>query len=237
MKKLTFPLLTATLLLLAIGCTPVYRPSAVNLPMFDTANELQVGGYIGNNGTDVQAAYSIDDKYAIVAAGSFMNFNDNNSDSFTLLNTVRRHSFGELGLGYYEKFGRNGVFEIYGGFGAGKSEAQDIFDGDSISAQGNFFKLFMQPSISFKSNNFQFGLVTRFSYINFTRYTDDFLANTNNLDLDAVFIEPAFQIGFGAKNFRFTWQTGFSVPFNTPDFRHNPFISNIGLRFIIPEVR
>ena len=234
MKKLLLSFLIL-LTLAQYSCVPVYRPTSYNIPMFDSADELHMAAHIGTNGVDVQTAYSIDDEFAVMINGSFANRNDNNADTNTF-SSIRRHTFVEMGVGYYDKIGKNGMFELYAGAGAGQSEAVDVLNGDSISAQGDFVKLFIQPSISFKSKNAQFGFVNRFSYITFSRYEDDFDLNSGNFVLRTTFIEPAIFFSFGNENIRFIWQSGFSVPLSPIEFTYNPFITTFGLRFIIPQV-
>lgn len=232
MKKLLLPLFIGTILL-STSCVPVYRPTSINTPLFDSADEFHAGIYAGTNSVDLQTAYSLDDEFAIMINGSFANRNDNNRDSNTV-SSIRQHTFGEIGVGYYKHFGKAGVFELFAGGGAGHSEASDILNGDSISAQGDFIKLFLQPTIAYKTENVQFGFVTRLSYISFSNYEDDF--SLNIFSLNSMFVEPAFFLSFGTEYVRFSYQVGFSVATQPIDFNYNPFITNIGLRFTIPQL-
>lgn len=229
MKRLTYYLVIGTTLLMINACAPVYRPTSLNIPMFESADELHIAVHTGNSGYDLQTAYSIDDQFGIMVNASYQNRSEDSLE-------IRKHTFAEAGFGYYRNLSEHTVFETYLGFGAGHSEAVDIaFGSDSFSAEGNFTKFFLQPSISYRAESYQLGFATRFSYVNFSTYTDNFLINPNPTALSSLFIEPTIYGSVGNANWRFIMQFGLSMKQSETDFNHGSVITNIGVRYIIPQ--
>ena len=97
------------------SCAPVYIPNAVNVPLNSNKGELQIGGYAGSNGFDLQTSYAITKEIAVMLNGSTMNRTDDSTSSY------HKHGFGEAAMGYYNSFDQAGRFEIFAGYGVGSS--------------------------------------------------------------------------------------------------------------------
>lgn len=49
----------------ALGCAPVYRPSALNAPMHDRAGDVHVSGTSGSQGAQLHGSYAVTDYAAV----------------------------------------------------------------------------------------------------------------------------------------------------------------------------
>ncbi|MEA2105370.1 MAG: hypothetical protein U9P82_01395 [Bacteroidota bacterium] len=130
MKNLHFnKQLQLLLLVLPLGflfsCSPEYIPNMANSPMFSNQGELQATVATGTSNFDAQTAYAITDHIGIMVNGSYGNETNDTTDDF------HKHAFIEAGLGYYEKIGENVRYEIYGGYGFGKTEGEFDYEFDS----------------------------------------------------------------------------------------------------------
>lgn len=171
--KLTqlFRLFISGLLPLALNqCTPrFYAPNGLQAPLFREKGEFHASvGYNGGEtieGTDVQAAYAITPRLAVMTNGFFKGFNSSStSDEFGF-------SFGEAALGYFRPFGRGGSFEVYGGYGAGSARGVyangsnsfysggSTYTGDRLS--GRFARWFVQPNLGYTSRGFDIAFSLR----------------------------------------------------------------------------
>src|SRR6056297_213766 len=107
-------------LLLPLGflfsCSPEYIPNMANSPMFSNKGEFQANIATGTSNFDAQAAYAITDHIGIMVNGSYGNETNDTTDDY------HKHSFIEGGLGYFENLGESLRYEIYGGYGIGKTE-------------------------------------------------------------------------------------------------------------------
>lgn len=198
---------------LFISCAPVYIPNAVNTPMFREQHDASLQGSAGLNGYDVQTAYSPIKHLGIMGNISF--YESNNYS----------YNFYEGGAGYYNTFEEFGCYEVYGGFGNGKSTLYKNIFADTITGQYN--RIFLQPSIGIKNNVIEASFATRFSYVDMYHLKFDYANNTPGT---ALFIEPAFSMKVGYKFAKFFMQFGYSFHSeNILNVYSNPLMFNIGL--------
>src|SRR5690606_62206 len=154
MRSLYFYILLAGFLAIQ-ACSPVYIPNNSNVPLFTEKGEIQLGAYHGTNGTDLQAAVSIVDHLAVMGNFEISVHEDEDPDKH------HKHRFGELGIDFYDTFGKMGRFEFYGGYGRGKSEAYDDFNfwnsstNDMVRAEGKFERWFLQGNIGMGNKIFE----------------------------------------------------------------------------------
>lgn len=200
------------------ACQPVYVPNVVNMPMLKEANEVQLSVHSAAANFDVQGAYAINEKYAVMLNGSFQNRKFSDDLGF------RKSNFGELGFGRRKELGTSGIFEFFGGLGYGNINARypvnEFYWKQQLDVQ--FGRAFLQPSIAFVSDFVDFGIAPRLVYVNIIE---------NNTNYDGLFIEPAASLKFGYKYVKAIAQIGFSIPLNDRDFDYNPFLISIGLQF------
>ena len=205
------------------SCSPEYIPNMVNSPMFSNAGEFQATIATGNSDFDAQTAVAVTDHIGIMVNGSYGNDTNDSTDDF------HRHSFLEAGIGYYEKIGDKGRYEVYGGYGFGKVEGyfeNALFDEQITEARYNRF--FIQPGIGVSTGIFDGSFSPRFVLVQM----DPKGANFPSTQYDAFF-EPVITSKIGYKYVKFIVQFGVSIPIGdqAPTYEHERFIFNFGLNF------
>jgi hypothetical protein len=150
-------------------CAPIHVPAAHNVPMFSGKGEFQgsVGAGLGFN---AQTAYAVTDHVAVAANYLFAKREDEVRG--------RKHKGGELALGYYTNFNESWCFEVFAGYGISKGSAYDsayannlifpIVENDKYEATGTFNKIYIQPSVGFRKNDFTWSFSVKLSYVNAT---------------------------------------------------------------------
>lgn len=203
------------------SCRPLYIPNALHTPMVTEKNEVNATVLLGSSGLDAQVAWSPGKHWAIMLDGSF--YQSSAEDSII----KHRHYFGEGGAGYHTSFGI-GRFDVYGGGGYGfASAANDSAGVFSGSAQGNYWRAFVQPSIGIGTDIVDVNLAVRTSYVSFAN------VKTTGMNLQythSLFFEPALTVRVGYKWVKLFIQAGLSVPAsNRPDVQHQPLILMTGV--------
>lgn len=224
MRKL---ILLSLIVWLIQGCTPVYHPNVVHTPLMSEAGEFSGAIHASLHGGNFHAAYSPVEHLGVMVNGQMANYNGD-------LTTDRlHHRFLEGGAGYYlgESFLKVGA---YGGFGAGYSMAEDEYWSNSgvKYARGNYWRIFMQPSVGLGTDVVDLSFAPRFAYVHYYRFT----SSSGNLNdhFSSVFFEPAVTFSVGYRYAKLITQAGFSVPFAYNDpFDFQPFMWSIGIRFNI----
>ena len=89
------------------SCSPEYVPNMVNSPMLSNQGEFQASVATGTSNFDAQTAFAITDNIGIMVNGSFGNETNDSTDDY------HKHAFIEGGIGYFEKIGSKGRYEIY----------------------------------------------------------------------------------------------------------------------------
>lgn len=211
------------ILALFSSCSPEYVPNMVNSPMFTNAGEFQATIATGTSNFDAHTAAAITDHIGIMINGSYGNETNDTTDNF------HKHSFIEGGVGYYDKFGTHGRYEIFGGYGFGKVEGyfENIgFDEEITDARYNRF--FIQPGIGVATGIYDGSFSPRISLVQM----DPKGANFPDTQYD-IFFEPVITSKVGFKYLKFIIQFGVSIPVGdqAPTYDHERFIMNFGLNF------
>jgi hypothetical protein len=217
------------------SCSIVYYPNRLNVPLLSSEKELVANGAVGANGADVQAAYAVNDFFALQVSGNtYYNSNEYQRNI---------HQYGDFGFGYYLKTDKLFKLEVFGGVGAGRGEDKK-YDNGIVNdyAQGYYYKIFVQPNIGLSNDYFDFAFSTRISNVNFYNFSSTYTGVPINgvyqrelengpFLFNTLFIEPALTAGLGYKMFKATAQLGFALPVYEPSYDYNPLIMNIGLQF------
>lgn len=222
------------------GCTHYYYVANVqNVPLFKEKNEFRLSGAYGfgdySECTEVQAAYSITEKFGVMtnfmsAKGGDVSNNDDWANG----------NYFDGAIGYYKPIERSGVFEIYGGLGGSN---QHHHYGNEGTADLSFIKLFVQPSFGFTFNAFDIAVSTRLCSLSFNKIENYIYGNPNLYsELSAIannnylFLEPAITFRGGWKYVKLQVQAAYANVFNKSDlsFIEQPHIS-IGLYIAIAE--
>lgn len=207
------------------SCSPEYIPNMVNSPMFTNAGEFQATIATGNSDFDAQTAVAITDHIGIMINGSYGNETSDSSDNF------HKHRFIEAGVGYYEKIGTKGRFEVFGGYGFGEAKGffeNNWFDDEITNAKYNRF--FVQPGIGISTGIFDGSFSPRLVLVQMNPKGANFDASQYN-----TFFEPVITSKIGYKYVKFIAQFGVSVPMSDTEltYDHQHFIFNFGLNFNI----
>jgi hypothetical protein len=187
------PLLCAALL--AAGCVPVYMSPAANAPLLSRPGEFQVGGYLGTQGLDLQGAVAVADHTGIIA--DLSNTRSENQHDY--------RTYGELGVGYYDRLSRSGRVELFAGAGLGESGG-DIGD---ETGRGSFYRGFGQLDIGRTGALVDVGLSARLAYVG---YSYDFRSDAGPYQTSDIFFEPALFWRVGYKWIKVGMQVGLTVP-------------------------
>jgi hypothetical protein len=227
MKRKRLFIIIVNVVLLS-SCATVYVPNAANVPLIGEQGELQAGISTGTSNIDVQAAYGMSDKMALMINTTFSNRDDSVN--------YHEHWMYEGAIGYYKKTGRAGRLEVYGGGGYGYTMDNGIngnFSGDFAS--GHYAKMFLQANVGATTHVFDGVMSMRICETQFYdyKYQNIEYGSENNL-----FLEPVLTGKIGYKNIKFMTQIGFSIPvFQSDIVSFNPFIFNIGLNFKINTIK
>ncbi len=203
-----------------VSCAPEYIPNMVNSPMFTNRGEFQANVATGTSTFDAQAAYAITDHIGIMANSSFANRTDDSTYNY------RKHTIIEGGIGYYDKLGKVGRVEIYGGYGTGQVEGDyiNIFSTHQITS-ARYNRFFLQPAIGIATGIYDGSFASRFALVQMSPEGIDFESGDYH-----GFFEPVFTSKIGYRYLKFTFQVGFSIPVGQDklNFDHQPLIFNVG---------
>lgn len=216
------------------ACAPVYVPNTVHAPMLEERGDIQVGGYAGTSGIDLQAAAALTDHVGAFADFSFGN-QEGDADDPANDDDFHRHRFGEVGIGYFTELGRVGHFEVYGGYGLGQAEAADEYQFISpglVTATGRYTRFFVQPAVGVDVGPLRVNGAARLVRVNFYEFETSSL--TVSEDQTAFFVEPAVGLSLGTGTVRFGTQVGMSRVLPDADdnvaFDYQPLWFSIGMQ-------
>ncbi len=211
------------------ACAPVYLPNS--RPAYFLNHQGQIVGNIdlGSNGVDVGAAYAATQHIGIMASGSFYQSKKNHNSP-----NHQKHQYGEIGIDYFTKLGKYGVWETVGGIGKGTGSALEYYDFISstqkVQATGHYNKLFISSDIGLRTKTIDLGLSLRLGNVMFTKFQTNSATYSNNKS--ALFWEPAAVVRVGGKNIKLESQIGFSKPFDENlAFQYEPIFWTFGLNF------
>lgn len=209
------------------SCGAVYYvPNTQNVPVMkekgQTNLSIGINASESTNGFELQGAYGLTDKIALQLNTDWANSSDESSKGSGHLI--------ELGAGYYKNLSKRFVFETYGLLGFGGLKYEDNYNTpEEISA--NFFRIGVQPSISFTSKYFIASLSGRLANINYNSvsgnyYDVDYLKSNHSYWL----IEPALTLQAGAENVKLQLQLQLSENLTDPYFSQDYLLFSLGLK-------
>ncbi|MCG8411720.1 MAG: hypothetical protein MI739_10605 [Bacteroidales bacterium] len=214
-------LLFFVLFITIVSCSPEYIPNMVNTPLFTEKGEFQATVASGSSNLDVQTAFAVTDHMGVMVNGSYGSEKTNDSDDF------HKHIFLEGGLGYYDKIGNRGRYEVYGGYGFGKVEGffENTLD-ISQKTDAKYNRFFIQPDIGFVSKVLDGNFASRLVLVQLTPQGEGYSSAKYNF-----FLEPVLTSRIGFPYAKFVMQVGLSLPIGsqTLNFNYQSFIFNLGL--------
>ena len=210
------------LVTLCTSCSPEYIPNMVNSPMLSNQGEFQATIATGNSNFDMHTAFAITDNIGIMVNGSYGNETSDSTDNF------HKHSFIEAGMGYYDMFGEKGRYEIYGGYGFGKTMGyfENYFVDEITDVRYN--RYFIQPGIGISTGIFDGSFSPRLVLVQMDPKRTSFDVTKYN-----AFFEPVITSKIGYKYVKFIVQFGISLPMEDQEltYDHQFFIFNFGFYF------
>ena len=217
-------LIFAAPILLIYSCAPLYVPNAINAPLMSNKGEIHANLSAGSNGFDLMTSGAVTDHFAIMANGEYQNRDNVDSNSTDL----RQHTFGEVGFGYYTKLNEKARFEVFGGGGYGTAASYMKNAGVKFRAQGEYYRLFLQPNIGMSSDVFDGAFSMRLGYVRLFNFNKDYA--DLSLSPSTFLIEPAATIRVGYKYVKFFFQVGasFKTDKNFYSETWNPIFFNLG---------
>ncbi len=218
-KQFSIFLLTSAIFVIN-SCSPVYVPNVINAPMLTNQKEIQAALHFGTSGFNPQFAYAITNHLGIMANGSFL---DMTSDTSSSADFYHKHSFFEVGPGYYTNFGSRFKFGIYGGYGFGKIKGEYENVLWTSRAEVKSSRIFLQPTVGMTSKILDLGVSTRFVVVTFTQDSEK--------DTGVMF-EPAVTAKLGWDHVKIVGQLGVSYPINSESthFQYQPGIGSLGVQ-------
>ncbi len=209
-QKVLFVCLLIFSFLIFFGCKPpAYVPNKINAPFINEKYDFTADAGIGVSGLNIQAAFS-----PVKHLGIMANFSTEAILSKENNSRYNKVDFGELGAGYYLKFGKLFLFDLYGGGGMGFSKIVLDTTNRTDVTNVNYYRLFAQPSFAFTTNVFKLDLACRFNYINAYKSWGP----SSNLYHGSLFCyEPAITAKLGYKWIMVYLQWAYSLPFKDID--------------------
>jgi hypothetical protein len=233
---------TAFILFLLVGCTHYYYvPPTQNIPLFREKNEVRITGNVSNDvgiGVDIQAAYALTDKFAIMTSLSTI------KDEYE--NDLGKGNYFDLALGYFKPLDKNTVFEIYGGFGSSTQNHKYGYYNDGApgaEAHLSFVKLFLQPSLGYTSNGFDVAVTAGLSNIIFHSINNRAPVDSEDykrVDMisqhrSSILFEPSLTLRGGWKYAKVQAQILYSKNLSHPELNFFSYRSSVGLTFAFAE--
>jgi hypothetical protein len=243
------------------GCTPtVYKPNAINTPMFEQQTDLRASAKLGINGYNFQASYAFSDHFGIMG-NIYGNKFPWTPDS---VGALRRRLY-ELGMGYYTQLsqkgdtGRGWYIAAFAGSGIGITRG--IQTNAPLYGKATFIRYivntaysrtFLQGDLYFLTKNACSGGSIRLCYFHFSTldyhniYIFDNYPNqpswqpgdTVRLKDPILVLEPGFTFQLRFPYVKFMAQSGLSLPltdFNQSDkILFFPLFFDVGIEFALP---
>jgi len=188
------------------SCTHYYYvPATQNIPLFKEKNEARVlaayGGGSESSAVELQAAYSLTNNLAVMT--NFISARGGNLSA----ENWGKGNYAEGAVGYYKPFDSAGVFEVFGGVGAGSQQHRYATANYFSTSRLGFTKLFIQPSLGLTFRGFDVAFSTRVCNLNFWQVRNQIdPTNSNYLVVNdisqarnSVLLEPAITIRGGWK--------------------------------------
>jgi hypothetical protein len=227
------------------SCSHYYYVANVqNVPLFKEKNETQLSGSYGGGdesvSIDIQTAYSITDKIAVMA--NFMHATGGDQS----YKNYGKGNYFEGAIGYFKPVGQYGVFQIYGGLGGcgQHHEYSSIYYNEyEGSSDLSYIRYFVQPSIGITFKALDIAFSTRFCDVYYNKiennvsgsyyhYNDLYsLLYSNHFNL-----EPAFTIRGGWKNIKLQVQAEYAGLINNQElYFGEEWHLSIGINFLIAK--
>jgi hypothetical protein len=208
-----------------------------NVPLFKEKDEFRASISFGKGDetstVDMQAAYAISDKFALMTNYMLAWGEGGYIDSLDM----GKGQYIDAAFGYFKPIGKHGVFEIFQGLGSSQQHHEYFFEGTSDLS---FTKVFIQPSIGLTYNAIDVAFTSGFSNINFYKVNNQ-ITNPNgseyaSVDLisknkNAFLFEPSLTLRGGKNRVKLQVQAGFSQNLSNTNLAFETFKLSGGITF------
>lgn len=241
----------ALFLMTFTSCTHYYYiPATKNVPLFKEKNEYRAnfsfGGGDETNTFDMQAAYSLTDKFAVAANFMAASGGDKSSPNWG------RGNYVDAAVGYYKPITPNLIFETFAGiggssqhhqYGTSQTNANVVQITDYGYSKLSFMKYFVQPSIGLTFDAFDVAVTSGFSYLTFGKVdngiipTDDHWWEVAAVEAskNSYLFEPAITLRGGWKYVKCQMQFLTSVNLSYKDLPYERTKASFGVSFAFAE--
>lgn len=211
------------------SCSPVYYPPQANVPLLTEKGEGKVNVGFDTRSLNVQGSYAVTDNFALAVSGNGFRVKSTTVDN---LSTDSIETYGgsrgyqlDIMPGYYQRFADIGIFEIYGGYGLGSINSDQV--------DGLVHKLIIQPSIGYASGITEGAFTIRMVQVSADKAA---IVNSSITSLSTLFFEPTITFKIGSENLKFTTNLGLSIPsygsaLSTEPLESQPFVFNVGAQY------
>jgi hypothetical protein len=175
-----------------------YAPNTANIPLLSEKGEIKINALYSTgagssfNGGELQLAHALTNHIGVMANGfaAYKSEIVHDWGPFHGPNSREKGygSYLEGAGGYFNSIGRNGIVEVYGGYGKGYSMNNYGFvAGSEMITRVNVSKVFIQPSIGSKILFGEIGFSPRIGLVNWKiKKTNGYLSD----DLIAIYEKP-----------------------------------------------
>lgn len=226
-----------------------YMPTTQSVPLFKEKGELQVNACLINDrfssinnpdsytATELQAAYSITSKFAVMANGALSRTGLQQNDKDWM-----RSSYMEGALGYYRPLAENLRFETYAGAGVNRQHHHYMGNNVSLGTSDLLYaKVFVQPNIGYTNNIFDIALSTRLGLVDYHILNNNTAGSSiHELDIvnlrkgsPMVMLEPAITMRVGWKWAKFQLQLAHTLNLTGSAVNLTPFTVSLGANFTL----
>jgi hypothetical protein len=205
--------LVCLLMTSCITAWQLYDPAAHNVPLLADKHELNACGIAADHGLSGQMAYALTGHIGVMGAYQYETWNVNGADVYSSQHFSKT---GELGAGYFEKFGlpdERGRFECYAGAGQGfvRDNVSNYHIPKRPESAALYYKAFIQPGIGYAMNNVEIAFSLRLSRVMFYRIASE-EPSIDGRKFSFLSIDPAATVKFGYRNVKFVLQSGMNFP-------------------------
>lgn len=219
------------ILLLVASCSPLYLPGTKNTPLFREQGEAQISGFLSSSGLEAQVAYALTDHLAMIGDFSYASQKKSNPDY------TRKNTFGEAGLGYYDR-SRSARYEVLVGYGIGQGTHHDVyyfFADDfgkqvSVETTAKMQRIFVQPTIGTNNRGTNISFTPRISWVDFSEFSSGGVTE-KPVEGPVIFLEPTATIKFKlAGNLYGIFQLGLAVSLGDTFYTVQPLTASVGVQ-------
>ena len=215
------------------------------MPMLREKGEVQLeGAFTGSSyrteGFDGQAAVAVTDHVGVVGAYSYAQAPLKDCSKAPPGHCdLHRHHFGEVGIGYTTRVGRDwfGV-NAYGGYGYGWVEAfgEHQFFGlqERTVASGWYGRFYLQPGLFIDVGPIQYGIAYRITRVRFHQI--ETTQSDWDTDEGTVFLEPTITLRAGFDSVMFVSQWGIVGSLEDPPYPYAATYGGLGIRLRLNEI-